>query len=437
MNFRKSSLTNNTMEVRYMRIQRCRRSAAAVLAAAVLAAVPAAAAEITFPVPAYTPDELARVRQWEQTWAGKKIDKSTIDAVAEFMPPSYAGIYKDPQKWGAPPEGLFFTIVPYRQIIETKGMIEATRTYAPRVKTDAEGTIINYTEIAGFPFPRPETGLQIAYNIECQNRGDTYKMNWYGPVIDPKGRTDRMSDQDQLGLYYIHRTDVDPRPAIPKNSKGYHKGQFLHVNLPAENNNTRLISMKFIDEAKEFSSYIYFAQYRRIQRLSQAERVNAIDGTDMIYDDGDMWDGYLSRNTYSCKGKKDLLLSRHQDMSTTTRIAGQALRNGLSFERCNTWVVEAINKDPDYIYSKRVWYIDPETYWIHWQEVYDELGRFWKCFLQPTNDIRTAGGEMKNFMVHNNFHDFQRTHSGDTLIRVNGIGISPKTFYLSNLQKTY
>ncbi len=52
---------------------------------------------------AYSGEELAKVRAWEKTWAGKTIDKTNIDQVAEFMPESYAGIYKDPEKWGAPP----------------------------------------------------------------------------------------------------------------------------------------------------------------------------------------------------------------------------------------------------------------------------------------------------------------------------------------------
>jgi len=81
--------------------------------------------------------------------------------------------------------------------------------------------------------------------------------------------------------------------------------------------------------------------------------------------------------------------------SKIKRIAGQGLANGYTFERCNTYIVEVLSKDPDYIYSKRVWYIDPETYIIHWQEIYDELGRYWKCFMQPTQDFKTEGGETK------------------------------------------
>ena len=412
-----------------------------IIVAVALTIVPilAAAVEITFPVAAYTPEELAKVREWEKTWAGKKIDKSNIDQVAQFMPESYVGIYKNPEKWGGPPEGLYFYIIPYQQIIETKGMIEATKKYAPLVKTDAEGKILNYPAIAGFPFPSPKTGLEIAYNTECQTRGDTYMLNYSAPSIDPKAKIDRYADQDFTEMHFIHRVDVEPKPAIPDNPKGYHKAQFFHMNLPPEQNNSRFISMKYIDESKEYDCYFYFAQYRRIQRLSSTERTNAVDGTDQIFDDGYQWDGYLSKNTYTYKGRKELLLARHQDITKTPRIPGQSVPNGYTFERCNTYVVEVKNKDPHYLYSKRIWYIDPETYWIHWQEIYDELGRFWKCYLQSTNNFKTAKGELKNMTVAFNINDFQRTHSGIAKITVKGIGIdvSPSFFQLSNLQKTY
>ncbi len=40
---------------------------------------------------AYSAEELAKVREWEKTWAGKKIDKTNIDQVAALLPESYCG----------------------------------------------------------------------------------------------------------------------------------------------------------------------------------------------------------------------------------------------------------------------------------------------------------------------------------------------------------
>jgi len=401
---------------------------------------PASAAEVTYPVASYNGEELAKVRAWEKNWAGKKIDKTNIDQVSEFMLDRLVGIYKDPDKWGSPPEGSYFYIVPYKQIIETKGMIEATKKYAPLVKTDSNGKILNYAEIAGIPFPEPKTGLEVAYNTECNTRGDTYKIRWWAPTIDPRRRTDRPADQLFEEMYFIHRVDVDPKPAILKNPKGYHKGQFLQFILPPELNNSRMIVMKFIDETVDYSSYLYYSEFRRIKRLSQAERTNAIDGTDMIYDDGNMWDGYLSSNaSYDFKGKKELLIARNQDPTKVTRVAGQAQADGFEMERCNTYVVEIKSKDPNYIYSKRVWYVDAETFMIQYQEMYDQLGQYWKFFMQPTGNIKTAQGEMKSSATFFEMHDFQRTHSGFTRNDIQKVShkVKPRLFLLSNLQKSY
>jgi len=370
-------------------------------------------AQITLPT-SFTAEELAKVREWEKTWAGKKIDKSNIDQVAAYMPESYVGVYKNPETWGAPADGLWFTIVPYETVQETKGFVAATNKYAPMVKKNADGTIANYADIAGFPFPNPKDGFEIAYNFEFNNHGDTLKYRRFSPNINPKSKTERMADQEYTEFYFIHRTELAPMPALSaaENPKGAHRGYFLHMYKPPEFLNTRMYNLRFIDPAKEDDAYLWYSQFRRIRRMSTAQRTDSIDGSDLIYDDEYGWDGQLIRNTYTAKGKKDLLCSRHTDMKKTTRQEGQAVVNGITLERCNTLVVEVVNKDKNYIYSKRLWYVDPETYIISWTEIYDQNGRFWKCFMNNTNVLPTATGDKKQVIVGTQFQDFQRTHSG-------------------------
>jgi len=281
---------------------------------AVLWAGIVSAAEIDYPVAAYFGEELAKVRAWEKTWAGKKIDGSNIDQVAEFLPESFAGMYKEPEKWAAPEEGLFFNIVPYQRVMDTQGMIDATQKNAPLVKTNDDGTIVNYAGLAGIPYPTPKTGLEIAWNFDSTNHGDSahYKRN--SPNINPKTRSERFGDQEQWELYFVHRTELDPKPQIPKNPKGYHRGTFIHMWGPPEFMNTRYFSMRFIDPKKDDSMYMWYQAFRRIRRMSTKQRSDAVDGTDLIYDDEFFWDGHIMRNTYEFKGTRELLCSRHQDM---------------------------------------------------------------------------------------------------------------------------
>ena len=103
------------------------------------------------------------------------------------------------------------------------------------------------------------------------------------------------------------------------------------------------------------------------------------------------------------------------------------------------YVVEIKHKDPNYLYGKRIWYIDLETYHILYQEVWDQLGQYWKLFGQPTGDIKTVKGEMKNMPVSFLMFDLQRTHAGFASYDVQKVShkISPRMFLLSNLQKSY
>ncbi len=414
------------------------------LCAAIILVAPAWhtwANEITIK-PAYTPEELSRVREWEKTWSGQKVDAATIDQVAEFMPKSYVEIYKNPDKWGGPPEGYFFYIAPYTQYTPTNGMVAATKKYAPLVKTNPDGTIENYAEIAGQPYPDPKTGLEMAWNFEFNNHGDTCKYRKWSPNINPKSRTERLADQEYTEFYFIHRTELEPKPAFPGNKKGFHRGYFMHTYLPSEFLNMRMYTMRFIDHEKEDDMYLWYSQFRRIRRMSTSQKTDSIDGTDLIYDDEYFWEGEILRNDYTFNGRKELLSSRHQDLSKVTRQLGQGIVNGITYERCNTLVVEVVSKDPNYLYSKRIWYLDPESYIILWTEIYDQLGRFWKCFLQHTDVLKTETGQEKMTIVGSTYVDFQRIHSGFSSSQkiytpVVSHAVKPSIFTVRHLQKTY
>jgi hypothetical protein len=391
---------------------------------------------------AYTPDELAKVKDWEKTWVGKKIDKTNIDQVAAFIPESYVGLIKEPAKWGAPPEGNYFTVVAYQPVPETRGYVAATKKYAPMVKKNPDGTIANYAEIAGRPFPEPKDGLEAAYNFEFNNHGDAAKYRKYSPNISPASKTDRLAEQEYLECFFIHRTEKDPQPTVADNPRGMHRAYFLNMFKPAEFLNTRMFNIRYIDPQKEDDAYLWYSQFRRIRRMSTAQRTDTIDGSEMVYDDEYLWDGQLTRNTYTLKGKKDLLSSRHTDLKAATRQDGQALMNGITIERCNTYVIDVVNKDPKYLYSKRVWYLDPETALILWTEIYDANGKFWKCFMNNINLLPTKTGDQKAFIVGTQYEDFQNIHAGlsqqDYYYKPEiSIDVPADTFTVGNLQKTY
>ncbi len=389
---------------------------------------------------AYTDEELKEVRTWEKTWAGKRIDKSNIDKVAAYLPEAYVQAYKEPKKWGAPPDKFYFKIIPYKKYEPTKGTKAATKKYADKIKLDDKGWIKNYADIAGRPFPNPKNGLQAAWNFDFNSHGDANHYARKGPVITPGVKIERITHQETWELYWIHRTEVEPLPAYPKNPKGIHRGIFLHLYEPPESQNSRFFNLRYIDPNKSDDGYMYYAPFRRIRRISINQRTDCIDGTDMIYDDEYGWDGHILRNTYEFKGTKEMLCSRQTDINAFERQKGQGIPSNVMRERCKTLVVEVKSKDPNYLYGKRIWYMDPESYYIIWTELYDDLNRFWKCFEIYTTNIETKQGDTKKMIAGMNLVDFQRTHASLPLHTIQGVGlkkVDKSMFTIYNLKKTY
>jgi hypothetical protein len=405
----------------------------------IFAALPVAAQDMQR---AYTSEELAAVREWEKTWAGTKVNHTNVDQVAQFMLESLVTIVKNPDRWGAPPEGFFFTIRPYEFIEETPNFIAASRASSGKAKINADGYVENLAELSGRLFMDPgEDAMKMAWNFEMQNRGDTFQYRKYSPNVNPKNRSERMADQEYWEYYFINRTELDPKPVIESNPRGYRRGMFLHMYMPAEFLNTRMYTLRYIDQSKEDDSYLWYSQFRRIRRVNTAQRTDAIDGSDIIYDDEYLWDGQLLRNTYTYKGKRDLLTDRHDGVGRISRNPGQVLSNDMTFERCNLLVVDAINKDPNYLYTKRVWYLDPETYYIMWTEIYDQQGRFWKIFFNSTQPLKSNTGVMKPVIVGTHFFDLQRTHGGlanqqkITQPTISDVNVTSEMFTTSYLQR--
>ncbi|KPJ61908.1 MAG: hypothetical protein AMJ42_00645, partial [Deltaproteobacteria bacterium DG_8] len=88
----------------------------------------------SWPLPCYQGEELKKVREWEKTWSGEKINQNKIDKVKDYLSEQFYQVYKNPKYWGA--DELWFTIVPYTQILPTPGQLAATKRYAPTARLD-------------------------------------------------------------------------------------------------------------------------------------------------------------------------------------------------------------------------------------------------------------------------------------------------------------
>lgn len=388
------------------------------------------AAELEFPRSCYTGDELVTVKQWERRWVNRKITPSNVDEVRGFLPESFYSLMRDTQRWGE----TWFVIVPYRQIFPTPGTAAFTKKYYGQPKLDEQGEIINW--VAGIPFPDTVKALEMAHNFRRRNSGDSMKTNERGYIIDGRLKYDMSLEIHNNYLFFSGRTDVPPVPELPSNPHQIWRAfAFLQVQ-PPETRNMRILELHYRDPRKAYESWLWMPSIRRVRRRSTSERQDAQGGADFCGFDNFGWDGPVAINMYAYLGTKELLLARHNDSSKLEHTRGECMWNGVQRERIKTLVVEVTNRDPDFLYSKMIWYLDAETWQILYSDRFDRDGKLWKvldqhCFVSPGADGAAVNSFNSNQMI-----DVQRTHA--TLATAGyefGIDLPQSMFTTQYLQK--
>ena len=396
--------------------------------------------EIKFPVPSYEGEELQKLRQWEETWANKNISAENIDQVKEFVPEGMYTVIKNSKDFGA--ESNWFTIVPYRPYNLSTGMIEATKKYAPTSKIVDGDMLEGYGQVAGIPFPEPKTGIEMAWNFDGNTKGDSHRENTHGFVANCRTGNERTAGMVRWELYWTGRTDMEPKPnVLPKdNPRDIARSFFQRHTAPVDFVDTAFLELKWKDPKREQAVWVYTVMFRRIRRYSTSQRTDSIDGTDMVYDDMDGWYTHVIHNNYTYKGRADLLVARHQDTSKLERVKGQAIWNGVQRERANHWVVEVTNKQKNYLYSKQIWYLDPETWQMNFKIMYNRLGQLWKMQEMFYDELPNASGGKTAIFTSEQIFDLIRRHGTSNLRASSDVGKSiPYDFFQTKSlkQKSY
>jgi hypothetical protein len=405
-----------------------------------------------WPVAMYEGEELAKVREWEKTWAGKKVNQDMIAQVKDFLSEQFYEMFSKPQDWGA--EELWFEIVPYRQILPTPGQIAMTKKYAPTAKLDPnprkgfwdDGVGPNEFlmgwetgDQAGFPFPFPESGVEVAWNLESVTRGDEKAFDRNGVVVNPRTRTERRAIQPFIIQYFTGRCDYEPVPKFEKNPKGIRYANYLFIEEPLDVRGTRYMELRYLNIEKPDDVWIWFPLFRRIRRMGYSYKSDTIDGTDLGPDDGMGWSSHVNRKTWEIVGRKEMLLGRHTDTDKYEKVKGQAVWNGLQLERTNALMLESRFKAKDEVYTKEMLYMDPETWRCLQKVTWDRQGRVWRQFFYHTEifkDEKTGIEHTHTFELYSS--DLQRRHGCPSIDKVKQIGLDIdhlKYWTIQNLQK--
>ena len=282
--------------------------------------------------------------------------------------------------------------------------VEATRENSGDVSLGAELGQINGF-VAGRPFPEepdsngPRAGEKLAWNYKYgYNWGDNaaiYPFYWKYRDLD-SGKVERTLKFNFHFLNYKHRVNQDPVPEFTNNPGNLFRAIYLQVLEPFDVKNTQLLIHRNEDDNVRDNTWLYLGFQRRVRRLSSGQITDSFLGADLMIEDFEGYNGRISDMNWSYKGTKNILLPfyNHNEMELATDLPaesdgyqfvdfggqGSCFPN-ITWQLRKVYVLEADPVDENHPISKRVHYVDAQTFTLPRTLIYDRNGDLWKSWI--------------------------------------------------------
>jgi hypothetical protein len=294
----------------------------------------------------------------------------------------------EPPFAGSIPE---FEIIPTRQFYWAEPIASATKQNEGKSKLDQDGYLIPETWLGGYPFPRPSEKFkaqQIMYNIE--KRHTAWSSNYYvtGHVRGfTKGlKVDRDSTLRGYGMRLAGRVVMEPYGWFDERAKqrGESKTYIYYHLSPRDVEGTVQTGLYYLDPKKADQLMMHLPSIRRVRKMSSTDNQDQMANLDQTYDDTQGFSQKLSPTRYPytykvIEEREYLVPAPTLDGSNFISAEGIEFRN-VQMERRPLYVVELNQLDPNYVYSRRLLYIDQEMFAFYHIDNFDRKGQLYRTF---------------------------------------------------------
>jgi hypothetical protein len=226
----------------------------------------------------------------------------------------------------------------------------------------------------------------------------------------------------QVDSWVKHYDGQHPRFREKENPDGLLTQTLAEVRAPADVAGVVSLSWRYRSPDKRDSVWAFVPALRRVRQVSPANRSDGFLGSDLTQDDGPYFDGKVQDFTWKLVGEQDLLVlfdrPSFEDPARLTRLPEGGWRMTipgdarLGFQlpdwdgvawcpiqevliRRPHWVVEAVPKDPYYLYGKLVLRFDKDLFLGSYSSKYDWKGNLLASYSAVrTNIVQVAPGEL-------------------------------------------
>ncbi|MAD45218.1 MAG: outer membrane lipoprotein-sorting protein [Oceanospirillaceae bacterium] len=274
---------------------------------------------------------------------------------------------------------------PRRTAAAPDWVYENTYKNAIRAELTEAGNGLLYA-YGGIPFPIAKTGLEAIWNHITRWRG-TYLVRRASEIaVHTDGDYSLVTVQQEVEFNY-YRND---RTIDDLNNILFYYLSFTKA--PARLAGGAVLVHETLNQVEEpRQAWGYNAGQRRVRRapnLAYDTPIAAADGL-RYADDTDMYNGAPDRYEWELKGKREIYIPYNSYRLTSGDVEyedlikpGHLNPDYTRYEKHRVWVVEGRLKDGvRHVYSKRVYYLDEDTWQIAAADLYDEKGELWRVNL--------------------------------------------------------
>ncbi len=304
---------------------------------------------------------------------GMKIDQSNVQVAQEVLPPE---ILKYLQAGDFAITVQETTDTPLRE-----AYIKATMERYAQVEL-GDGELKNY--VAGLPFPLVDSqdsqaAEKIAWNLRHRDWGDTSQFWPTSELRSSSGVVERTTTFYAVSMYGMHL----PEPTNNHSEwekDGILRKMYMRMLAPADMEGSQVLSHVYDKDSVADDLWLYDPKSRRVRKVVY-NPYEASEGGELLMEDRGGFGGYIRDYEWKYLGEK-VVLAPGSIKTAEPTLGGRGRWYPLDpWELRKAVVVEARPKKSHPVYSRRVLYIDLQTYVALYSLTYDHEGNHKRTFL--------------------------------------------------------
>lgn len=251
----------------------------------------------------------------------------------------------------------------------------------------------------GFPFPKPESGVEVMWNHRVRYRGDSAEFQSRQMVVSARGEKG-VEVTLQERAWFRYGNVRNPANILKQPVLLYYLLRYSGIGL---NNFVALVHETANSEERPRAVWVAPPGARKLFRIPAVGYDQPYPGTEGMYflDMVDMYNGAFDRYVWTLKGKREIYVPYNSyRISSPARRYDTLLQDRFlnpddtRYELHRVWVVEANERGGKrHSFGVRRFYVDEDSWNVLLVENHDRKGKLWRFqegHLLPQYDIQAA-----------------------------------------------